>query len=639
MVMVPTGRMETELRKLYVSWVRKLPDHEADLTEYLAKFQRESTDLVNRMGGDIARLGVSAGFPAPKELDLALRAGTIYSDMQVAAVRAGIATGLNSRTAARQLFRAGVESSYKRLERLARTETVRAYWQNQRAEAADLGLVLVWVSEDGPRTCDWCRERDGLVADDGCYDHPNGRCTLAPMLPSRVKYKGSVSADGSIYHDPEWESKYQPVTGLNDELAAPPVLTAEEADVWARDSVFQQEFLHGTSPEAAVSIRSEGFKLDDTVFGRNYGNGVYLTEDPATAFQYAKGETLRTRVNVTNPIDLDDIWTDPRIFDILDEITDKDYAAEVFARRYGYDAIVKRGPGGVIDELIVMDPDKVRVVTSGVKSKVSMAPSKPPRVVDMDNSTKTYQRLVDQSIERRGDFRFMLDDGARSEALLQNWYESEQAVKRVASNLKRGIDPFDGLDGIDGWQGFVDHYTGVPKGLDKIAGGKTYVFTEDDILDHVRSAAEWLNKQPPQPVAAVTRPKYDTLRGSAGTDLPGLYKGLSIDPDVDLNSLFKVGNQFDLNASSFTSSGGTASSYAKNYRVIDDSLPAMGSNNAPMQGVFFNLEDGVGVPLTKNASFGGDLQKANEWLVSGKAEVVRIDETLNRMVVVIRMVP
>lgn len=487
MATVPTGKMERELRKLYLQWASRMPTVEYEMSKYLREFADQSVDLIERMGGEIARLGVSAGFPAPKRLDLAEWPSRIYSELETASIQASIMTGLNARDAARAMYLAGVEQAHWRLQRLARTETVNAYWKNQRAEAADLGLVLLWSMEDGPRTCEWCRERDGLVAEDGCRDHPNGRCTLLPMLPSRVKYKGSVSADGSIYYDPEWESKYQPVTGLNVELAAPP--------------------------------------------------------------------------------------------------------------------------------------------------------SKPPRVVDMDKSTKTYQRLVDQSIERRGDFRFILDDDARYEALLQNWYESEQAVKRVASNLKQGIDPFDGLDEIDGWRGFVDHYTGVPKGLDKIAGGEAYVFTEDDILDHVRSAAEWLNKQPPQSIATVTRPKYDTLRDSAGTDLPGLYKGLSIDPDVDLNSLFKVGNQFDLNASSFTSSGGTASSYAKNYRVIDESLPATGNNLAPMQGVFLNLEDGVGVPLTKNPSFGGDLQKANEWLVSGKVEVVRIDETLHRKVVVIRMVP
>lgn len=206
MATVPTGLMERELKRLYMRWVHQLPKHQNDLHNYVQKFRDESLALVNKMGGDISRLGVSADFPAPKELDLSLHVGTIYSDMELAAVRAQIATGLNPLDTARALQQAGVDKSYRRLERVARTETVSAYWKNQWDEVDGLGLVMIWSSESGPRTCDYCTERDGLVvADSKIRDHPNGRCTLAPTHPSQVEYRGTLRPDGTIYKDPKWD--------------------------------------------------------------------------------------------------------------------------------------------------------------------------------------------------------------------------------------------------------------------------------------------------------------------------------------------------------------------------------------------------------------------------------------------------
>lgn len=207
---IPTGKMERELRRLYMQWVHQLPQHERDLHDYVAKFQRQSTDLIEKMGGDVARLGVMADFPAPRRLDLSLHVGTIYSDMELAAISAQIGTGLNPTDTARALVRAGVDKSYRRLERLARTETVRAYWKNSWDSIDGLGLVMLWGSEDGPRTCAWCRERDGLVMDSSqLRDHPNGRCTPIPMHPAMVEYKGSIRADGTIYQDPAWTKPSQ----------------------------------------------------------------------------------------------------------------------------------------------------------------------------------------------------------------------------------------------------------------------------------------------------------------------------------------------------------------------------------------------------------------------------------------------
>ena len=205
---IPTGKMERELRRLYMQWVHQLPNHERDLHSYVAKFQKQSMDLIERMGGDVARLGALADFPAPKRLDLSLHVGTIYSDMELAAISAQIGTGLNPTDTARALVRSGVDKSYRRLERLARTETVRAYWKNAWDSIDGLGLVMVWGAERGPRTCEWCLERDGMVMDSSnVRDHPNGRCTPLPTHPSQVDYRGSVRDDGTIYQDPAWTEK------------------------------------------------------------------------------------------------------------------------------------------------------------------------------------------------------------------------------------------------------------------------------------------------------------------------------------------------------------------------------------------------------------------------------------------------
>lgn len=206
---IPTGQMERELRKLYLQWLTGLSYDSKDLPAKLASFEARSQELIERLGGRTAALGALADFPVPKRLDLSPHIGTIYSDMQQAAIQAGIVAGLQSTDVARQMFSAGMDKSFNRLNRLARTETTNAYWKNAFDSIADLpALVMVWGSEDGKRTCPWCRERDGLVmASSELRDHPNGRCTPIPTLRSQVKYRGSVDRDGSMFHDPAWDER------------------------------------------------------------------------------------------------------------------------------------------------------------------------------------------------------------------------------------------------------------------------------------------------------------------------------------------------------------------------------------------------------------------------------------------------
>jgi hypothetical protein len=195
---VPTGRLERELRKLYLTWVRGLPQ-QTDVQAYLLVFQAQSTRLIEQLGGQAASLGAYGDFPTPRTLSLSPVAGVIYDEMKQAVISASITAGLNAKDAARAMLNAGLDKNYKRLERLARTETVRAYWNNSWDSIEGLDdLVMVWSAENGPRTCDECLAKDGLVVEDReIYDHPNGRCTLVPTLRSRVDYRGTLlpSAD------------------------------------------------------------------------------------------------------------------------------------------------------------------------------------------------------------------------------------------------------------------------------------------------------------------------------------------------------------------------------------------------------------------------------------------------------------
>lgn len=226
---VPTNQLERELRKLYLTWLAGVPKHQDDLADYITSFETSSRALVTKLGGQTARLGALADFPVPKTLDLSPRADVVYNDMQQAAIKAGITAGLQSTDVARQMLHAGLDKSFRSLNRLARTETVSAYWKNQWDSVADLpAIVMVWGSEHGHRTCDYCLARDGLVVEDAnIRDHPNGRCTLIPTLRSKLQYKGTLQPDGSITMDPRY--MHQAVKGAKAQASAGPT-TAEQRD-------------------------------------------------------------------------------------------------------------------------------------------------------------------------------------------------------------------------------------------------------------------------------------------------------------------------------------------------------------------------------------------------------------------------
>lgn len=260
---IPTGKMERDLRALYLKWVAGLDYDDDNMAAAVSVFERQANALIASAGGNIARMGAMAGFPAPRLLSLDPHINTVYNAMEQAAVAAGIASGLNSRMQAQAMFRAGMDQSYRRLELIARTETVRAYWANAWGSIADLpDLVMVWGAEIGPRTCLWCKERDGLVIEsDSLRDHPNGRCTPIPTLRTLVEYKGSVRADGTIYRDPDWGKVEREEAGPT----APLPMTEPEVPAASDVGYVPREVV----PESDMLDRSKNWAPGTTMAERN----------------------------------------------------------------------------------------------------------------------------------------------------------------------------------------------------------------------------------------------------------------------------------------------------------------------------------------------------------------------------------
>jgi hypothetical protein len=254
---IPTGEMEAALRRLYLLWLRELEYSDGTMAAKIKRFEEQSKKLISNYGGRVASLGAQLDFPAPKKLELSPYADKVYDEMQLAAVRAGIMTGISSKEAAQAMFRAGMDKSYNRLERLARTETTNAYWKNAFDSVADLpAIVMIWGSEESKRTCDWCRERDGLVMDSpNLRDHPNGRCTPIPTLRSMVVYRGSISPDNQIYNDPAWAKaetykigmeKPQEVQVELDAAAAPNIEGKDYRNMTNADKIEAAKIMYGT---------------------------------------------------------------------------------------------------------------------------------------------------------------------------------------------------------------------------------------------------------------------------------------------------------------------------------------------------------------------------------------------------------
>jgi len=277
--------MERELRKLYLRWLAGLRFDSNNVHDKIDTFESQSQYLIEVLGGRTAALGALADFPAPKKLDLSPHIGTIYQDMHQAAIQAGIIAGLNSTDVARQMFNAGMGKSFNRLNRLARTETVSAYWKNAWDSINDLpALVMVWGAEESKRTCQWCRDRDGMVLDGpDIRDHPNGRCTPIPTLRSQVEYRGSVRSDGEIYQDDSW--------GKTHRVSQPAPLHTETAAIKTA-SVLPETSLLGNvkpvTPAAAASAPKYSISLKS-----EDGASIYIEKDFDQPSKLPAGNSIR----------------------------------------------------------------------------------------------------------------------------------------------------------------------------------------------------------------------------------------------------------------------------------------------------------------------------------------------------------
>jgi hypothetical protein len=311
---IPTGQMERELRKLYLRWLSGVSVESDDLTGAIDRFQRDSQELIESMGGRTAALGALADFPVPKRLDLSPVAGVVYNGMQQAAIQAGLMTGLNSVDVARAMFRQGMDKSFNRLKRLARTETTNAYWKNAFDSIADLpALVMVWGAERGPRTCPWCLERDGLVMDSpNLRDHPNGRCTPIPMLRSQVKYRGSIDSSGRIYKDPAWTD--QRVKGTRGTPMPAPKTYSPEVQQEARltyvrsDSFFEARDAYKKGETYELSTGENLFEVLDSMIENEVVTEQHLYRAMRVSEEWleqlSEGSTLEHQFYVSTTSDL-----------------------------------------------------------------------------------------------------------------------------------------------------------------------------------------------------------------------------------------------------------------------------------------------------------------------------------------------
>lgn len=192
---VPTTKLESLIRAYYLRWVAGIPKHEDNLDAYIDDFGTKVTEIIKRQGRGVVRASESAHFPAPKPLPLSFDPAKAVAEMKQAAIRSGIATGQHPREMARAMLNAGFDGAYYKLERQARTEVTSAYWAHQWKQVKDMpDIQMRWSVETGPRTCKWCWSKDGLIVDDDTLrDHPNGRCTLEPVLTPDYAFKTPAS--------------------------------------------------------------------------------------------------------------------------------------------------------------------------------------------------------------------------------------------------------------------------------------------------------------------------------------------------------------------------------------------------------------------------------------------------------------
>ena len=142
-----------------------------------------------------------------------------------------------------------------------------------------------------------------------------------------------------------------------------PSMTREQADEWAKSSVFSDPVYHGTTNQDAMqNIIDNGFDLSRITNGRTQGNGVYAATDREATRRYAPDDNiLELRANVENVLEVNYVDVVTIKNRAIDEIGSGVSAADAmtqYLEGQGYDAMHITG----LDYLVVFDPKNVTVV-------------------------------------------------------------------------------------------------------------------------------------------------------------------------------------------------------------------------------------------------------------------------------------
>ena len=144
----------------------------------VVQFDRLPVEAVNNMVG-------LAGDGSPLRAVLA-DASRVGPDAMAQELVNGIALGRNPIAVARQALRMGLGQSFTRMQTIARTEQLRVYRETTLASYGNSNVVIGYkrLSARDNRVCPACLMADGRIyrVEDGFDEHPNGRCSLIPIL-------------------------------------------------------------------------------------------------------------------------------------------------------------------------------------------------------------------------------------------------------------------------------------------------------------------------------------------------------------------------------------------------------------------------------------------------------------------------
>ena len=132
--------------------------------------------------------------------------GAAADGMLNALVRA-TATGQNPRVTARSMIRQGLSQSLNRMMVTARTEQMRVFRESSRMAYQASGVVSGYrrLATKDSRTCSACLMLDGELYEltETLREHPQGRCTLLPIVDGFKPVEWEKGQDWFKRQDPE----------------------------------------------------------------------------------------------------------------------------------------------------------------------------------------------------------------------------------------------------------------------------------------------------------------------------------------------------------------------------------------------------------------------------------------------------